>query len=145
MVIYYGTETGLAHGGPKAGFTDAGRLPMPWGKLDAALVEKTARILHARREHPALSHGERLPLFADKTALAFAKKTADETILVATNLGTAPRELTFDPKGLVGVKSTFEPVFGEAAPSLVSSEGTVLRWTLPPLSTVAVGVRPAAN
>jgi len=145
MVLYYGTETGLAHGGPKGGFTDVGRLPMPWGKLDAGLVEKTSRILHARRAHPALSRGERLPLFADKTALAFAKKTGDETILVATNLGTAPRELTLDPKNLVATKSTFEPVFGEAVPSFVSAEGTALHWTLPPLSTVAVVVRSAAS
>jgi len=145
MVIYYGTETGLTHGGPKAGFTDVGRIPMPWGKLDAALVEKTSRILHARRNHPALSHGERLPLFADKTALAFAQKTTDETILIATNLGTAPRDLTLDPKSLVGAKSTFESVLGEAIPSFASPEGTALRWTLPPLSTVAVVVRPAAN
>lgn len=145
MVLYYGTETGLAHGGPKGGFTDAGRLPMPWGKLDATLIEKTARILKARRNHPAFSRGERLPLFADKTALAFAKATPDETILIATNLGTAPRELALDPKGLVAAGSTFEPVYGEAVPSFVTAEGTALRWTLPPLSTGAVVVRTAAN
>ena len=145
LVIYYGTETGLAHGGPKGGFTDAGRIPMPWAKLDGAQVEKTARILKARRAHPALSQGERLPLFSDKTALAFAKRASDETILVASNLGTAPRELMLDPKGLLAAGSTFEPVFGEAVPSFTAPEGTALRWTLPPLSTVAVAIRPRPN
>ncbi len=143
VVIYYGTETGLAHGAPKPGFTDAGRIPMPWAKLDAALVEKTARIFTARRAHPALIHGERLPLLADKTGIAFAKRTADETIVVASNLGTAPREITFDAKGLAPTDSTFEPLFGEAKPSFATAEGNTLRWTLPPLSTTAVVVRPA--
>ncbi len=145
IVLYYGTETGLAHAGPKGGFTDVGRIPMPWGKLDTALVDKTSRILRARRAHPALTRGERLPLFADKTALAFAKKSGDETILVASNLGTAPRELTLDPKSLVAAGATFETLFGDAIPSFASPDGTLLRWNLPPLSTVAVVVRPAAN
>ena len=46
IVLFYGTETGLSHGGPKAGFTDAGRVPCP-GKLDQPLLGRIQKILQA--------------------------------------------------------------------------------------------------
>jgi cyclomaltodextrinase / maltogenic alpha-amylase / neopullulanase len=143
IVLFYGTETGLAHGGPKAGFTDVGRIPMPWDRLDRNLVGKVAAMLKTRREHPALSHGGRLPLIADKETLVTAKVSPEETVLVGVNLGAAPRTVELDLAGLAPAGTAFQLLLGGAAPA--AGEGGKVTWTLPPLSTTwAAAARPRA-
>ena len=133
IVLFYGTETGLSHGAPQAGFTDAGRIPMPWGKLDQALVGRIQRILELRREHPALTRGGRLPLLADRDALVMAKVVPEETVLVGVNLSGAPRKVALDVAGLLPPGAKPQPLLGDAP--AVLSEGGHLEWTLPPRGT----------
>jgi cyclomaltodextrinase len=133
VVLFYGTETGLSHGGPQAGFTDAGRVPMPWGKLDQALLGRIQKVLRLRREHPALTRGGRLPLLADRDALVMAKVAPEETLLVGVNLSGSPRKVELTVPGLLPAGAKPQPLLGEAPASV--SEGGRLEWTLPPRGT----------
>ena len=136
IVLFYGTETGLSHGSARPGFTDLGRIPMPWKNLDTAQVARVRAILEARREHPALSRGGRIPLLAERDHLVMAKVAPEETVLVGVNLSGEPREVTVDVSGLLPGGAALAPVLGEAPAAAV--EGGRLTWRLPPLSTVLV-------
>jgi glycosidase len=144
IAIFYGTETGLSNVGPKAGFTDAGRIPMPWKDLNQALVAQTRKILRNRREHPALSRGGRIPLLAEREQLVMAKVAPEETVLVGVNLSGEPREVVVDAAAiLAGVKAgaALQPILGESA-ATVQEDGR-LHWKLPPASTVMVALKAA--
>jgi glycosidase len=138
VVLFYGTETGLSHGAPQAGFTDAGRVPMPWGKLDQPLEARIQKILQLRREHPALTRGGRLPLLADREALVMAKVAPEETILVGVNLSGAPRKIELDLAGLLPAGAKPQPLLGETQAAV--SENGRLTWTLPPRGTWMVSL-----
>ncbi|HEX6850081.1 MAG TPA: alpha-amylase family glycosyl hydrolase [Candidatus Polarisedimenticolaceae bacterium] len=130
MVLFYGTETGLQSGAPKPGFTDAGRVPMPWSALDEERISRVRRVLEARAAHPALRRGARLPLHADRQAVVMAKTTPEETLLVGSNVSDAPTTVTFDAPTAA---TAFATVLGTTVPSR-ERDGR-LRWTLPPKST----------
>lgn len=140
LVLFYGTETGLTHPGPKPGFTDAGRVPMPWRALNENLFRQVSGALHARRRHPAMTHGARLPLVAEQDRLVMAKVAPQETLLVGVNLASEPAAVELDLGGLPA--STFEAVLGESLPKAGAGgedgEAAPLTWTLPPGSTVIV-------
>ncbi|HEV8583147.1 MAG TPA: alpha-amylase family glycosyl hydrolase [Thermoanaerobaculia bacterium] len=139
IAIFCGTEAGLSHVGPKAGFTDAGRIPMPWKELDAGLVSQIGRILQTRREHPVLSRGGRIPLLADRDQLVMAKVTPEETVLVGVNLAGEPKEVSVDVSGLLAGSAALQPLLGESSASLTPESH--LRWKLPALSTVMVAAK----
>jgi cyclomaltodextrinase / maltogenic alpha-amylase / neopullulanase len=143
MVLFYGTETGLSNGAPKTGFTDAGRIPMPWGKLDTALIARIRAILQARKKHPALTRGGRIPLLSDKDVLVQAKVTPEETVLVGVNLSAAPRTVEIDPAGLWRPGALLVPLLG--GPGADVGEDGRLRWELPPVSTVMVEIQRRAR
>jgi cyclomaltodextrinase / maltogenic alpha-amylase / neopullulanase len=140
VVLFYGTETGLSHGGPQAGFTDAGRVPLPWGNLDQPLLGRIQKILQLRRDHPALARGGRLPLFADREALVMAKVTAEETVLVGVNLSGAARKVELDLGGLLPAGASPQPLLGDGP--VAAAEGGRLTWTLPPRGTWMLSLRP---
>lgn len=139
LSIFYGTETGLSHGGPKAGFTDAGRIPMPWKGLNEELMGQVRKALEARRAHPALSRGGRTPLLADRDLLVMAKATPEETVLVGVNLASEPKEISVDASRLLPKGAALVPLLGDA-PATLSETGQV-KWRLPALSTVMVVAR----
>ncbi len=139
IVLFYGTETGLSGGPGKAGFTDGGRLPMPWNALDTALVARVREFLRARAAHPALTRGARLPVFADRSGLVMAKVAPGEAALVAVNLGREPREFTIDIAPWFAKGKPPEIVAGGGKLALDAETGTV-RWTVPPATTsIAAG------
>lgn len=137
IVLFYGTETGLSHGAPKTGFTDVGRIPMPWQSLDKALVAQVAKILKTRREHPALSRGGRIPLLAAKDHLVMAKVTPEETVFVGVNLGNEAKDVVVDASGLLSGEVTLTPLLGDTSASFTPGTGQ-LKWRLPAASTVLV-------
>lgn len=141
MMIFYGSETGLANGSPKPGFSDAGRIPIPWDELDQDLLAQVQKLLAARRDHPALGHGARLPLLVDKDVLVFAKRHHQEIALVGVNLGNGPRRIELDLGTLAGA-GDFAALLGPAP----ARAGGKITWELPALAT-SIGVvptRPAA-
>ncbi|HYD99519.1 MAG TPA: alpha-amylase family glycosyl hydrolase [Alphaproteobacteria bacterium] len=132
FVMFYGTETGLA-GQAKRGFTDEGRIPMPWDGLDRAMVDRVSAYLKLRRENPVLRSGERVPLLADDTALVMAKREGGRVALVGVNLSDSPREVTVRAAGLLQPGAALAPATGGEAPR-VAADGTVT-WRLAPVST----------
>lgn len=135
LVVFYGTETGLTHGAPKPGFTDAGRVPMPWDALNAALGERVAGFLRARAAHPSLTHGARLPLVGGDEVLVMAKVAPAETALVGVNLGSEERVLEIEAAGLVAADAPFSGLGGVPLPEIADGR---LKWRLPPLATSIV-------
>lgn len=160
--LYYGTEAGLSGAGAKAGFTDAGRVPMPWDRLDPQRIARLGALFAARAAHPALARGARWPVQADRTSLVMAKTTADQTALVGVNLAAEPRTIEIDgsrwfrdgavPASVVGASSVApatpagapageEPAAATSggaaggAPRPRDAARSILRWTLPPMST----------
>lgn len=140
VALFYGTETGLSGSASKPGFTDSGRIPMPWDALDTKLVERVRGVLAARKAHPALARGARLPLFADRDALVMARLDGEETLLVGVNPGKAGHIVSFATGALSGENAGFELVLGPSGAALPERAGGGLRWALPPASTLVVRV-----
>jgi hypothetical protein len=111
---------------------------MPWKSLSPAILEPVKKALQARRAHPALSRGGRVPLLAERDQLVMAKVTPEETVLVGVNLANEPKEVTVDVSNKVLVPgSALQPVLGESAAAFVPETGQI-RWKLPAMSTVMV-------
>jgi glycosidase len=87
-ILYYGTETGLSQQKSIAdglGFDEV-RLPMRWGaEQDAGLVEYFRKLIHLRRQHPAILSGERRTLLLDPARGLYAYAPA-AGLVVAFNL-----------------------------------------------------------
>lgn len=134
VFLFYGTETGLSHPAPQAGFTDASRVAMPWDGLNMPMVARTTEYLTARRDNPVLHRGARLPLLADDTALVMAKRDGATVALVGTNLAESARQVTLDVGGLLKAGAILTPLAGGGPAPTVGADGTAT-WTLPPRST----------
>lgn len=132
MILFYGTETGLAGGKAAAGFDDSGRISMPWDALNEDLIERTAAVIGMKRDMPVLQRGARWPLFADANAIVMARTDDTTTALVAVNTSTEPRTVEFHSPAPAA-----EWVARLDGPVPVSGADTgMLSWTLPALATV---------
>ncbi len=132
VVVFYGTETGLSHVGPKTGFIDAGRIPMPWGRFNEPLLESVSAMFAARQAYPPLTHGARLPLYADKDVLVMAKYGPAQTALVCVNLSNAHREVAVPAGVLLDGRSKQTWAIGGG--TIVAADGQI-KLNLPPVST----------
>ena len=136
LLLFYGTETGLAHGAPKPGFTDASRVPMPWDGLEEKLIGRMSQYLVARRDHASLHAGGRVPLLVEKEALVSAKVGEGEIALVAVNLADEERTVKFEAGTLLDGGRTIVGVGGAVVPT--KGEDGSWTWKLPATSTVVV-------
>jgi glycosidase len=135
MILFYGTETALAGGTAQPGFTDSGRIPMPWDNLDEDLIARITEVVRLKRELPVLQRGARWPLFADETAVVMARTDEAAAALVGVNLSDEDREITF-PNPARG--RTWGARLQGPSPDPAGEPGA-LRWRIPPL-TVAVAL-----
>lgn len=133
VVLYYGTETGLRGGRPALGFNDMSRVPMPWGTLDTALIEQVSRVLKLRSELPAITHGGRLPLYADDSLLVMRKTHPAGDVLVAVNVGDSVRTVTLPPEATARTGGPWTAALGATAPEVLADGSLV--WKLPPITT----------
>lgn len=140
LVLFYGTETALGGGPVKPGFTDGGRLPMPWTKLDQTLVTDVTEILTLRRAHPAMRRGERRGLVADADVVVDARLADGELLLIGLNASGSARRVEFAAPGGLPTGAALATLRG-AAPTW---EGDRLSWTLPPRSTALAVYGPDA-
>ncbi|WP_119681214.1 alpha-amylase family glycosyl hydrolase [Indioceanicola profundi] len=132
-VLFYGTETGLSHPGAMPGFTDAGRVRMPWSGLDQPMIEKVSSYLTLRRDMEVLRRGARLPLHAEEDVLVFAKQQGDKVALVAVNLASNERTVTVETGGLLPDTAPLQSRAG-GGPAPEVRDGRIV-WRLPPVST----------
>lgn len=133
IVVFYGTETGIRGGRAVPGFTDSGRIAMPWSSLDKPFVARVATILRTRAELPALTRGARLPLLSDDRVLVMRKAHPAGDVLVAVNLAGEERTVTLPATTVAPRDDAWQALIGGTAPTL-AADGT-LTWKLPPLST----------
>lgn len=133
IVLFYGTETGLAGGRPQLGFTDLGRIPMPWNSLNDTLVERVGGILRTRSRWPALTRGGRLPVLSTGEVLVMRKRHPEGDVLVGVNLSGQERLVRFRAADSGEADRPWHPLLGETAPT-AAGPGE-LAWVLPPWST----------
>jgi glycosidase len=83
-VIYYGDEIGMT------GAADPdNRRMMRFGnqlsETEKKMIKDVSKIIHIRKNHPALRHGDFLTLQADKNIYAYIRSDMNERILVVLN------------------------------------------------------------
>lgn len=99
--VFYGDEVGIE------GYRDPFcRMPFPWGREDAGLLEHYRALGKLRREHSAFAGGDFKVTAHDCGLFAFTRSDANETIHIAVNLASFP--IRFD--------------FGESWEDLISGE-----------------------
>ena len=132
MILFYGTETGLAGGKAAAGFDDSGRIPMPWDALNEDLIQRMTAVINMKRDLPVLQRGARWPLLADANAVVMARANDTTTALVAVNTSTESRTVEFQSPapGALWAARLDGPV------PVSGTDNGMLSWTLPALATV---------
>jgi glycosidase len=133
IVVYYGTETGISGGRAASGFTDSGRIAMPWRALDQTLIERVSAILHTRAQAPALTSGARLPVMSNDRILVMLKVHPSGDVLIAVNLAEEDRTVALPASSAGSRHDAWTALIGTTTP--VAAEDGTLTWTLPPLST----------
>jgi len=136
LVLFYGTETALGGGPSRSGFTDGGRLPMDWSRLDPEFGRQVRDLVALRRAHPAMRRGERRGLLADGDVVVDLRLADGELLLVALNAGKAARSVDFAPPAELAAGSPLAALRGPAP----AWEAGRLAWTLPPRSTSIAAV-----
>ena len=100
-ILYYGTEVGLSQSRPKAPYREESRQSMWWGeRQDRALRAWFQRLIHTRRDHPALRCGDLRTLHLDDARHLWLAQRTHETdcVLVAINAGDESQSIML-PKG----------------------------------------------
>jgi glycosidase len=97
-VIYYGTEVGLSQARDVRqdgrGLPEESRLPMLWGSdQDADLLDYYRRLIHLRREIPALMMGGIQIVESDREILVYTRGDAVE-LLVVLNLSMKKQKIS---------------------------------------------------
>jgi glycosidase len=143
--IYYGEEIAMRGGGDpdnrrdfpggfpgdaRNAFERSGRTPE-----EQRMYEWTRDLLRLRREHTALRRGALLDLSFDEDSYAYARRTEDETIVVALNRAAAPKEITFPASYLEARDGAhLEPLL--AAKDRPAVAAGTLKLTIPARSAV---------
>jgi cyclomaltodextrinase len=132
--IYYGDEIGLS-GGPDP----ACRGAFPWNEKewDQDLRLYTKQLISLRTTHPALRRGSYQRLFAKDDLYAFARRTDEETIIVAMNAGTETSVVDLPLTGLNMPDGLLKTLFGKVRTRVV--DGQVKGLKLAPRSGLVLG------
>lgn len=132
--LYYGDEVGLS-GGPDP----ASRGAFPWEEKDwnQELLGIVKQLTSLRFAHPALRRGTYHRLYAKDNFYAFARRTDDETIIVAINAGMDTAVADIPLTGLDQTNGPLRTLFGEAKAGVV--DGQVLGLKLAPRSGIVLG------
>ena len=95
--VYYGDEIGM-----EGGHDPDCRRAFPWdeARWDHELRADFKRYIALRKAHPALRSGDFVTLYAKDLAYAFARTSAEETVVVVFNVGATPVEMTLRLKTL---------------------------------------------
>jgi glycosidase len=103
------------------------------------MFEWTRDLLRLRREHTAIRRGSLIDLFFDEDSYAFARRDADETVVIAINRAAAPKEISI-PAAYLEARdgARLEPLLAAKDRPAVA-EGS-LKLTVPARSAVAYKV-----
>jgi glycosidase len=103
------------------------------------MFEWTRDLLRLRREHTAIRRGSLTDLFFDEDSYAFARRDAEETVVIAINRAAAPKEMSF-PAAYLEARdgARLEPLLAaKDRPAVVAGS---LKLTVPAKSAVAYKV-----
>jgi cyclomaltodextrinase len=125
--IYYGDEVGLS-GGPDP----ASRGAFPWNEKDwdHDLHGVVRQLTSLRQKHPSLRRGTYQRLYAKDNVYAFARRSEEETIIVAINAGQDTTVINIPLTGLDLANGPLRSLFGKAKADVV--DGQVLGLKLAP-------------
>jgi alpha-glucosidase len=138
-VVFAGDEFGMV-----GADGESSRTPMPWGSEGDELVKLRLdlyrELISLRRSHSVLSTGGLRWLHLDDEVVAFARESADETVVVLASRGDVDIEL---PAGALAAASEATALYGDATFG-VSEDGAVVitadgpafaAWSLPGVAT----------
>jgi glycosidase len=105
-IVYYGTEIGMSQERDVSqnGF-EAARLPMDWEHQQPGVLQFYRRLIHLRREHPALRTGTRRALATRERFYAFLCEAEGERIVVALNATDSDQSIELPGVGGVELQS----------------------------------------
>ena len=117
-------------GDARDAFTREGRNPQ-----QQRMYEWTRDLLRLRREHTALRRGALLDLHFDEDSYAYARRDSSETVIVALNRSSAPKEMNV-PASFLELRdgARFEPLL--VAKDRPAVAGGSLKLTVPAKSAV---------
>jgi glycosidase len=117
-------------GDARNAFTREGRTPP-----QQRMYEWTRSLLTLRREHTALRRGSLVDLYFDDDSYAYARRDAQETIVVALNRSASPKEMNV-PASYLGLRdgARLTPLLGaQDSPAVAAGS---LKLTMPARSAV---------
>jgi cyclomaltodextrinase / maltogenic alpha-amylase / neopullulanase len=114
-VIYYGDEIGMT------GAADPdNRRMMRFGnqlsETEKKMIKDVSKIIHIRKDHPALRHGDFLTLQADKNIYAYVRSDMNERILVVLNKSEKEQLVNLTLPSIYKLKSATDIISGEKFP-----------------------------
>ena len=121
-------------GDKRSAFEKAGRTT-----TEQRMFEWTRDILRLRREHSAIRRGALVDLFFDDDSYTFARRDADEIIIIAINRAATPKEISF-PADYVDARdgTRLEPLLTAKDRPAVAAQS--FKLTVPAKSAVAYKV-----
>lgn len=89
--LYYGDEAGME------GYGDPfNRGTYPWGSENRGLLKWYKHLGEMRKKCPALKDGEFIPIYSKDGVIAYARKSGDESIVIAVNRKDSDETFTLD-------------------------------------------------
>ena len=118
---------------PARAFANEGRTPQ-----ERAMFDWTRSWIRLRREHAAIRSGRTIDLFYDDDSYVFARRHADQTVIVAFNRQNQEKRVTI-PAASIGLKDgvTLMPLIGAADGRVVNGEVVI---NLPAQTAIALKV-----
>ncbi len=124
---------------PRNAFERSGRSPS-----EQRMFEWVQAWLKLRREHAAMRHGRLIDLAFDEDAYAFARQTADETIILVFNRAATPKRITAQANFINVANNTWLIPLLVAKQSALVLDGTI-SFEVPARSAVAYCVGCASS
>jgi alpha-glucosidase len=130
--IYYGTELGMM-----GSHDPDNRRCMPWDEVEGSTYLPWFKALIAfRRAHPALSHGDYIPLYHDEDCFAFGRKYQESVVVSVVNLSEKSKSISL-PIWRLSEKVTEFKAF--ANQQILETDTGELQLVVEPISATLLG------
>ena len=106
-VVYYGSEFGMT-GASDPDNRRMMRFDDQLNKYEKNTLSEVSKIIHLRKEHPALRYGDFYTLQADENIYAFIRSDMNEKILVILNKSKSDKELNLKFPEIIELQSATE-------------------------------------
>ncbi|MGB5530164.1 MAG: alpha-amylase family glycosyl hydrolase [Ignavibacteriaceae bacterium] len=112
-VIYYGDEIGMT-GASDPDNRRMMRFDKELNEYEKETLRDVSRLVHIRKEHPALRYGDFLTLQADKNIYAYLRSDMNERILVVLNKSENKQKASLDLPSFYDLKTSKNIITGES-------------------------------